>query len=119
MTKQKLSIDIEPYERCYETMEGTARYVEYSLYKLFATMEADKKLAGSDTSYKSFAKYRNYSIEKDEWLYLIGKTTYFYASGFNMARLLDKLAVEYKSKLFKQGSLSLEVLLKTWRISGR
>jgi hypothetical protein len=113
LTKQKLSIDIEPYEKCYETMEGTARYVEYSLYNLFSTMQADKKLANSDTSFKSFSKYRNYSIEKDKWLYLTSKTTYFYASGFNMARLLDKLAVEYKSKLFKQGSLSLEELLRT------
>ena len=111
-TKQTLHFDIANYEKCYETMEGTARYVEYSLYKKFSSRSEDKKLVKSDTLYKSFAQYKKYNIENDPWLFLTGKTTYFYAVGFNMARLLDKLNVEYKSKLFIQENLSLEDLLK-------
>ena len=52
-------------------------------------------------------------IENDKWLYLTEKTTYFYAVGFNLARLLDKLNIEYKTNLFKQGGLSLEDILIT------
>ena len=112
LTKQKLNFEIGNYEKCYETMEGTARYVEYSLYSKFSTRRGDYKLVKSDTSYKSFDQYRKYNIENDQWLFMTSKTTYFYAIGFNMARLLDKLKVEYKSKLFNQGGLSLEEILK-------
>jgi hypothetical protein len=38
-TKLELNSDIESIEQIYETMEGTARYVEYSLYKNFAQKE--------------------------------------------------------------------------------
>lgn len=107
----KLKLDISKYEKCYETTEGTARYVEYSLYTIFSKRRPDYKLIKSDTSFKSFDKFRNYDIKKDEWLYLTEKTAYFYATGFNMARLLDKLKTEYKSKLFKQGGLTLEDIL--------
>ena len=110
-TKKKIKLDIINYEKCYETMEGTARYVEYSLYKKFSTIRPDYKLLKSDTSFKSFKKFRNYKIENDKWLYLTEKTTYFYAVGFNMARLLDKLKIEYKTKLFNEGGLSLEDIL--------
>jgi hypothetical protein len=110
-TQQKIKLDIVNYEKCYETMEGTARYVEFGLYNKFSTSRPHYKLTQSDTSFKSFKKFRNYKIENDKWLYLTEKTTYFYAIGFNMARLLDKLKIEYKVKLFNQGGLSLEDIL--------
>lgn len=104
--------DIDKFEKCYETMEGTARYVEFSLYNHFAQRKPDETLMKSDSSFKSFAKFKNYKLQKDEWLYLTNKTTYFYATGFNMARLLDKLGIEYKSRLFKDGKISLEDILR-------
>jgi hypothetical protein len=107
----KLKFDISKYEKCYETMEGTARYIEYSLYNIFSTRRPDYKLLESDSSFKSFDKFRNYNIEKDNWLYLTEETTYFYAIGFNMARLLDKLKMEYKSRLFKEGKITMEDIL--------
>lgn len=107
----KLKLDISKYEQCYETTEGTARYIEYSLYTLFSTRKPDYKLLQSDPSFKSFDQFRNYNIQNDEWLYLTEKTAYFYATGFNLVRLLDQLKIEYKSKLFKQGATTLEDLL--------
>lgn len=107
----KLNFDISKYEKCYETMEGTARYVEYSLYNLFSTRRPDDKLLKSDTSFKSFGKFRSYNIKNDEWLYKTEKTTYFYAVGFNMARLLDKLKIDYKSRLFNEGKTTMEDIL--------
>ncbi len=107
----KMKFDISKYERCYETMEGTARYIEYSLYKLYTSRQPDDKLLKSDTSFRSFEKFRNYDLTKDEWLYKTEKTTYFYAVGFNTARLLDKLKIEYKSRLFKEGKITMEDIL--------
>lgn len=113
-TKQRLGFDIENYEKAYETMEGTARYVEQKLYEKFSDKLPDSKLIGSDTSYHSYSFFKDYKIDKDEWLYLTSKTAvYYYATGFNMARLLDKLKVEYKDRLFHEGELSLEDIVKT------
>jgi hypothetical protein len=107
----KLNVDISKYEKCYETMEGTARYIEFSLYDLFSKKRPNPQLLKSDTSYKSFQKFRNYNINKDKWLYESEMTTYFYATGFNMARVLDKLKIDYKSRLFKEGKVTMEDIL--------
>jgi len=80
---------------------------------MFAEMEADNKLSKLDTSCHSYRKFRNYNIENDPWLFETRKTSYFYATGFNMARLLDNMGVDYKSRLFKERELSLEQILKT------
>ena len=111
-TKKELGIDISVIERIYETMEGTARYVEYSLYQDFARKNPDERLLKSDSSYHSYRYFRNYRIENDQWLYLSQKSgAYFYATGFNMVRLFDTLDVDYKARLFNDGSLSLEEIL--------
>ncbi len=111
LTKKNLLFDIAKYESCYETMEGTARYVEYSLYTKFSQLHGEEKLQQSDTSFHAFKQYQNYRIENDPWLYQTTKTTYFYATGFNMARLLDKLNSDYKMKIFIQGGITLEDIL--------
>lgn len=103
--------NIKPIEEAYSTMEGTARYVEYSLYKQFATMKPDSNLVKSDSSYHSYKYFKGYHIGKDPWLYLTSKTYYYYAIGFNMARLLDKLHIDYKTRLFNESGLSLEQIL--------
>ena len=111
-TKQKLNLDIENYEKTYETMEGTARYVEYSLQVLFANLPTGNKLMQSDPNFQDYKQFKNYKMENDPWLYTTGKS-YFYATGFNIVRLLDKLQIEYKTKLFNKGEISLEQLLLT------
>jgi hypothetical protein len=40
-----------------------------------------------------------------------GGLNFFYATGFNMVRLLNKLKMPYKSRLFNEGGLSLEQIL--------
>ncbi len=113
LAKEKMGYEIEKYEKTYETMEGTARYVEYSLYKEFENKQPDNNLIKSDSSFKSFNQFKNFKLDTQQWLYITEKSgQYFYASGFNIARLLDKLQVEYKLKLFNKGGLSLEEILK-------
>lgn len=111
-TKAKLNLEIDDYEKIYETMEGTARYIEYNLQVEYTTKKPDKKLMSVDTAYHSYRGFQNYKIENDSWLYTPGKR-YFYATGFNIVRLLDKLNIDYKSRLFKEGTLSLDILLKS------
>lgn len=111
-SRQQFNFDIEPVEETFETMEGSARYVEYALYRYFAQKDADEKLLKSDAAYQSYEYFRNYNIEHDQWLYLSDKTTYFYATGFNLLRLLDKLKIDSQARLFREGKLSLEDLLE-------
>lgn len=110
--KRRLNFNIDEYEKRLETMEGTARYVEYKLQIEFATLKLDQKLMNIDTSYHSYKVFKNYKIENDPWLFKIGKS-YFYSTGFNMIRLFDKLKIKYKNRLFNEGNLTLEQLLYT------
>jgi len=114
-TKDEMSFDISEYEKIYETMEGTARYIEYKLQTTFSTKRPDEKLAATDTAYHSYKYFEDYKIENDPWLYTTSDK-YFYATGFNIVRLLDKLNIDYKPRLFKEGNLSLEDLLITQQL---
>ena len=62
-TKLQLNFDVKQIEQAYETMEGTARHVEYGLYIHFASKNPNHKLLKSDTSYHSYQYFRNYQIE--------------------------------------------------------
>lgn len=108
--KRRFNYAIDEYEKKFETMEGTARYVEFKLHSEFATLKPDKKLKNIDSSFHSFYVFKNYKIQNDPWLYKVGKR-YFYSTGFNMVRLLDKLKINYRDRLFKEGNLTLEELL--------
>jgi hypothetical protein len=113
--RASLKIDVKPYELVYEEMEGTARYIEYGLYHYFTMARPYYPLSKTDTAYHSYNYYKdNYSLEtKDAWMYQSNQTSYFYATGFNMARLLDKLKIPFKSRLFRETNISLESILAT------
>lgn len=108
-----LQLNIRPTEELFETVEGTARYVEYGLYNGFLTKPPLEKVVESDSCYYSYAYFRDFKFENEQWLYKAKGVSYFYATGFNLARLLDKLKIEYKSRLFNEGKLSLEKVLKS------
>ncbi len=91
-TGRLLNFDPTALEQLYETMEGTARYVEYAL---------SGELGLNDPA-----------SDMPAWLYRTDRTTWYYASGFNLTRLLDKLNTAYRSRLFEEKGLSLERLLR-------
>ncbi len=109
-TNELLKNDIKAIEENSETMEGTARYVEYSLYSKFASLKPDSRLLKSDSLFDSYEYFKNYMITNDKWLYSTDNSTYYYATGFNMVRLLDKLGVDYKSRLFNEKIFLSEIL---------
>ena len=80
--KKELCINIVALEQLYETMEGSARYIEYCLYRHFG----------------------NFSLSDAKWLYTVG-CRYYYATGFNLLRLSDKLEIDYKYGIFKDVSI--------------
>lgn len=110
-TKQKFNADITAIEQLFETMEGTARYVEYNLYDVFSTKRPDIEMMKSDTLYQSYSYFKDFSFDENQWLYKTG-STYYYAIGFNILRLLDLLKIDYQPKLF-QDNISLEDILRT------
>ena len=79
--KKELGIDIVALEQLYETMEGSARYIEYCLYRYFG----------------------NFNLSDAKWLYTVGRN-YYYATGFNLLRISDKFEIDYKYGIFKDVS---------------
>lgn len=76
-------------EEIYELMESMARYVE---------ADAGFRL-GSYT-------------EADDWLFRTDRSSYFYATGYNLLRLLDRCGTD-KSRIFTGRLLPLETFLTT------
>jgi hypothetical protein len=114
-TERQLHVDVTQIEQTYETKEGTARYVEYSLYGHFSGKRPNRKLLQSDTAYHSYQYFRNHTLEQDKWLYLSDRTNYYYATGFNLVRLFEKLKINYQTRLFTEAGLSLERILQQHR----
>ena len=85
--KKELGIDIAALEQLYETMEGSARYIEYCLYRHFG----------------------NFNLSDAKWLYTVGRK-YYYATGFNLLRISDKLEIDYKHGIFKNVSTVERIL---------
>lgn len=104
-----LSIDIEKLENNYETMEGTARYIEYFLYNEFSSRQLNLDYLKDDSLFKAYQYFVDFTIDKEKWLYTTG-SNYFYATGLNMARLLDKLHINYKDLLFKKEMFLVDFL---------
>lgn len=84
----EVGVDIVAFEQLMEVVEGSARYVEYRLYRYLG----------------------EYSWAKYQWLFK-PSDKYYYALGFNALRLLDKLGIDYRGDLFGDVE-ALEKLLR-------
>jgi hypothetical protein len=109
--------EIGATEKAFETKEGTARYIEWRLYQLFADLPPDGTLARVDTMYLGNSGFHDHSIENETWMHKTIGQNYFYSTGLNLTRLFDKWNVVYKDRLFRQGGLSLEDILLEFRDS--
>lgn len=108
----KYEYDISTFENFWEKIEGTARYVEYYCGDIFYQY-SKSKMKITDPLFKNFSAFnkKNFSEgkhfkEREEMM-----AYYFYVTGFNLCRLMDKLQIEYKSVLFKNGSVALTDLI--------
>lgn len=106
MTKTETNNDIDLLERSFENFEGTARFTE--AYILEHPVN-DKEMETIDGNFTVGGSH--YSKAHEE----LFKTTtgrYYYATGYNMTRLLKKRKAGYEKVLFNQVTLTLEDLLK-------
>lgn len=116
--KDTLKVTLHGQEDFLEKMEGSARYMEWNLYEGFKNIPANIALQSLDTAYQA-APFQNFHITQEKWLYETARSSYyFYATGFNMLRLLDKLKVPYKAHFFDQTSNTPYNLLVKWCRSG-
>lgn len=99
--------DFGQLEKSFETLEGSARFIE--AFVLSHPIK-DRYLASIDNQ---FSKTGNLTSKELEYIYDTKVSgSYFYATGYNILRLLKKLKVDYEALLFKQPSLTLEDILR-------
>ena len=106
---------IVPQEDFWETIEGTARYVEYYLAGNFREIAVAGRKS-CDTLFQNFAGYSG-SFDFELYPEFIERTrimkAYYYVTGFNLCRLLDKLNIDYKTDLFDDRQNSLYDILRS------
>lgn len=73
--KEKLGLDITEFYPITEAREGSARYIEYCLYK-------------------------EQGIDDTDWMFNLDGGSYYYASGFYMLLIMDRFGIDYKADLF-------------------
>ncbi len=93
---------ISIYENFWETIEGSARYAEYYLAGNFKSLDTDYAIQCDSLfrNYKDYTHLLNFENEKE----FVERTrimqAYYYVTGFNLCRLMDKMGIPYKQNLF-------------------
>lgn len=109
---EKLNRPVAFYEPGFETMEGTARYIEMAtIVNMIKPMIAGKLIA-LDSNYKKLLPAVELKPLADIAIKTEATQRYTYAIGYNMCRLLDTYNKDYKSRLFKTPDLTLEKILQ-------
>ncbi len=111
--EDSLHNNFAPQEDFYEKLEGSAKYVELGLLAAYKLLPADDELRQLDTAYKD-ETYRHFNIKAEKWRYSTGSVSYFYATGYNLLRVLDKLNVTYKKDFFSDNTTTPYGLIKTY-----
>jgi hypothetical protein len=94
-------LDLNTMEKFWETMEGTARYVEYYMAGNFS--QIPKTAIQCDSLFNRFKDYEEASNFEDKPEFRTRTQimpAYYYVIGFNLCRLMDKMNINYKQGLF-------------------
>lgn len=101
--------DISRSEKFWEKTEGTARYIEYHSGFIYHDNQTNVNLT-CDSLFNNFKQYTTMDFIKRPWFY--EKTqimpAYYYVTGFNLCRVMDKLNISCKEKLFAEVNTGLE-----------
>jgi hypothetical protein len=108
-------LNLTNLENFWETIEGTARYAEYYMAGNFNQIRTETS-NHCDSLFRNFQDYDSLSNFENEPEF-IERTkmmqAYYYVTGFNLCRLMDKLAIDYKLELFNHPTTGLyEILTK-------
>lgn len=103
------TFDLTLMENFWETIEGTARYVEYYMAGSFGQMETAGAIR-CDSLFRDFEEARavlNFEDQPEFRQRTQLMPAYYYVTGFNLCRLMDKMGIEYKAGLFNDPSRGL------------
>jgi hypothetical protein len=108
-------LNLSELETFWETIEGTARYAEYYMAGNFHQMTTETSNQ-CDSLFRNFKDYASQSNFENEPAF-IQRTkmmqAYYYVTGFNLCRLMDKIGIDYKLDLFDHPTEGLyEILTK-------
>ena len=110
--------DLEQVENFYVIQEGSARYIEYESMLILSDYanNSNSPVISNDPMFKSYSEFKEVNLNDKTFDYLTyaSPSTYYYAIGFNMMRLLDELKVEYKSKLLNNPYIGLHNYLEDY-----
>ncbi|MDQ1096652.1 MULTISPECIES: hypothetical protein [Chryseobacterium] len=87
--------DFSINENFYEKIEGSAKYVELALLENYQYFPENKYLLRNDPAYKENA-YQNFKLDEEPWQYQTESINYFYSTGYNLIRILDKVKADYQ-----------------------
>ena len=88
--KDRLGLDIIEFYPIIETVEGSARYIEYRLA-------------------------REQGITDTDWMTNLDSNSYYYASGLYLMFIMDKFGIPYKDELFQKYNTLTELILNRTR----
>ncbi|MGH2565286.1 MAG: hypothetical protein ACRDE5_12275, partial [Ginsengibacter sp.] len=111
--KALFKYDIGPFEDFWEKVEGTARYIEYYTGLSYAGFHTNSDTR-CDPFFDGFKRFTSQADLPGTPNFIIRTKimrAYYYVTGFNMCRLLDKLNVNYKNDLFNSKNKSLFKIL--------
>lgn len=116
-------LNLSAMENFWETIEGTARYAEYYMAGNFYQI-APEISSHCDSLFKNFKDYPDRSDFENKQEF-IRRTkimpAYYYVTGFNLCRLMDKIGISYKQDLFNDPTVGLHEIFitNTDRLSNR
>lgn len=97
---KEYKVNIENLESTLERSEGIARYIEYKVKLFMTNAKGNSELKRIDAKY-SAKRYFNYNLNSEDWMYK-PRANYFYATGFNLTRVLEKLNIDYQESIFRK-----------------
>lgn len=119
MKYEKISgFNLTQMENFWETIEGTARYAEYYMAGNFSKLQ--KSGPGQcDSLFRNFSDYTDALNFEDKPAFRERTKimqAYYYVTGFNMCRLMDKMKIDYKPDLFNTPGTGLyELFVKNYQ----
>jgi hypothetical protein len=107
---EKFNRPVDFYEKSFETMEGTARYVEAAVSAQYHTLTLPENIR---QAFGTLLTTKLVAPQESPMTYVTSASQlYTYATGYNMTRVLDAIGISYKDKLFKTPTLTVEELLR-------
>ena len=101
-------------EDFYEKTEGSAKYVELSLLEHLKQFPANTYLSKQDTAYKARA-YQEFKLSDQPWLYDTSSANYFYSTGYNLLKVLDRLGIPFKKNFFDSSTNAYSLLKRYYQ----